>query len=148
MMVLKWLVANWDSVLLVIMVIAFIIYLIKTGQTKILKQIAVKLVTEAEGEFGSGTGIIKLSDVVAKLYTHLPSVIRILFTEKQLVDIAEAVLQEAKKKWTDNKNIAEYIENKQQTIQAMAILEVGETLTGTVPEEKEPPDAAEEEKTE
>lgn len=143
MMVLKWLVANWDSVLLVIMVIALIIYLIKTGQTKILKQIAVKLVTEAEGEFGSGTGIIKLSDVVAKLYTHLPSVVRILFTEKQLVDIAEAVLQEAKKKWTDNKNIAEYIENKQQTVQAMAILEVGEALTGTVPEEVQPPDAEE-----
>lgn len=129
MQILKWLLVNWDSVLLVALVVALIIYLIKTGQTKILKQIAVKLVTDAEGECGAGTGIIKLSDVVAKLYTHLPSVIRILFTEKQLVNIAEAVLEEAKKKWETNGNLTTYIENKQQaTVQALTILEAGEAV--------------------
>lgn len=129
MQILKWLLVNWDSVLLVALVVALIIYLIKTGQTKILKQIAVKLVTDAEGECGAGTGIIKLSDVVAKLYTHLPSVIRILFTEKQLVNIAEAVLKEAKKKWETNGNLTTYIENKQQaTVQALTILEAGEAV--------------------
>ena len=129
MQILKWLLVNWDSVLLVALVVALIIYLIKTGQTKILKQIAVKLVTDAEGECGVGTGIIKLSDVVAKLYTHLPSVIRILFTEKQLVNIAEAVLKEAKKKWETNGNLTTYIENKQQaTVQALTILEAGEAV--------------------
>lgn len=87
------------------------------------------MVTDAEGECGAGTGIIKLSDVVAKLYTHLPSVIRILFTEKQLVDIAEAVLVEAKKKWETNGNLTTYIENKQQaTVQALTILEAGEAV--------------------
>lgn len=129
MQILKWLLVNWDSVLLIALVVALIIYLIKTGQTKILKQIAVKFVTDAEGECGAGTGIIKLSDVVAKLYTHLPSVIRILFTEKQLVNIAEAVLKEAKKKWETNGNLTTYIENKQQaTVQALTILEAGEAV--------------------
>ena len=129
MQILKWLLVNWDSVLLVALVVALIIYLIKTGQTKILKQIAVKLVTDAEGECGAGTGIIKLSDVVAKLYTHLPSVIRILFTEKQLVNIAEAVLKEAKKKWETNGNLTTYIENKQQaTVQELTILEAGKAV--------------------
>ena len=61
MQILKWLLVNWDSVLLIAMVVALIIYLIKTGQTKILKQIAIKFVTDAEGECGAGTGIIKLS---------------------------------------------------------------------------------------
>ena len=84
MQILKWLLVNWDSVLLIAMVVALIIYLIKTGQTKILKQIAIKFVTDAEGECGAGTGIIKLSEVVAKMYAYLPSVVRILFTEKQL----------------------------------------------------------------
>jgi hypothetical protein len=120
MQILKWLLLNWDSVVLVGVVVAIIIYLIKTGQTKILKQIAVKLVTDAEGECGTGTGVIKLSDVVAKLYGYLPSVARVLFTEKQLVNIAESVLEEAKKKWETNKNIATYIENKQQATQATA----------------------------
>ena len=40
MQILKWLLVNWDSVLLIAMVAALIIYLIKTGQTKILKQIS------------------------------------------------------------------------------------------------------------
>lgn len=42
MQILKWLLVNWDSVLLIAMVVALIIYLIKTGQTKILKQIKSK----------------------------------------------------------------------------------------------------------
>lgn len=120
MQILKWLLANWDSVLLVVMVAVLIVYLVKTGQIKILKQIAIKLVTDAEGECGAGTGIIKLSEVVAKLYAHLPNVVRILFTEKQLIQIAESVLAEAKKKWETNGNIATYIENKQQTAQTDA----------------------------
>lgn len=119
MQILKWLLLNWDSVLLVGAVIAIIIYLIKTGQIKILKQIAVKFVTDAEGECGAGTGIIKLSEVVAKMYGYLPNVVRVLFTEKQLVKIAESVLAEAKKKWEANENLATYIENKQQTTPAV-----------------------------
>ena len=119
MQILKWLLVNWDSVLLVAFIAVLVIYVIKTGKTKILKQIAVKFVTDAEGECGAGTGIIKLSDVVAKLYSHLPSVVRILFTEKQLVSIAESVLEEAKKKWKTNENLTTYIENKQQTTPAV-----------------------------
>lgn len=119
MQILKWLLLNWDSVLLIGVVIAIIVYLIKTGQTKILKQIAVKFVTDAEGECGAGTGIIKLSEVVAKMYGYLPNVVRVLFTEKQLVKIAESVLAEAKKKWEANENLTTYIENKQQTTSAV-----------------------------
>ena len=118
MQILKWLLMNWDSVLLIVIVIALIIYLIKTRQTKILKQIAIKFVTDAEGECGAGTGVIKLSEVVAKLYAYLPSV----FTEKQLVQIAESVLEEAKKKWETNENLTTYIENKQQTTPAVVTL--------------------------
>ena len=115
MELLKWLILNWDSVVLVALVLTILIYLIKTGQTKILKRIAIKLVTDAEGECGSGTGIIKLSEVVGKLYDKLPGIIRILFTEKQLVQITESVLEEAKKKWQANKNVSTYIENKKIT---------------------------------
>ena len=128
MQILKWLLVNWDSVLLIALVVALIIYLIKNGQTKILKQIAVKFVTDAEGECGAGTGVIKLSEVVAKLYDYLPSVVRVLFTEKQLVKIAESVLEQAKKKWEANGNLATYIENKQQTTLPPTILEAGEAV--------------------
>jgi hypothetical protein len=49
-------------------------------------------------------------------------VVRILFTEKQLVQIAESVLEEAKKKWETNENLTTYIENKQQTTPAVVTL--------------------------
>lgn len=119
MQILKWLLVNWDSVLLVGVVIAIIVYLIKTGQTKILKQLAIKFVTDAEGECGDGTGVIKLSEVVAKLYSYLPSIIRVLFTEKQLIQIAESVLEEVKKKWEVNNNLTTYIENKKEETAAV-----------------------------
>ena len=56
------------------------------------------------------------------MYAYLPSVVRILFTEKQLVQIAESVLAEAKKKWEANENLTTYIENKQQTTTAVVTL--------------------------
>ena len=56
------------------------------------------------------------------MYAYLPSVVRILFTEKQLVQIAESVLAEAKKKWEANENLTTYIENKQQTTPAVVPL--------------------------
>lgn len=112
MQILKLLLLNWDSVLVVLIIIGIVIYIIRTGQTKILKQLAIKFVIDAEGECGGGTGVIKLSEVVGKLYSHLPSVVRLLFTEKQLIKIVESVLAEAKKKWEINKNITAYIESK------------------------------------
>ena len=41
MQILKWLLVNWDSVLLIAMVVALIIYFIMTGQTFILKLFAI-----------------------------------------------------------------------------------------------------------
>ncbi len=128
MQILKWLLVNWDSVLLIVLVLSLITYLVKNGQTKILKQIAVKFVADAEGECGAGTGIIKLSDVVAKLYSYLPNVVRVFFTERQLVKIAESVLAEAKKKWETDEKLGAYIEDKQQTTLPLTIFESSEAV--------------------
>ena len=129
MQILRWILFNWDSILLIVFVVGLIIFLIKTGQTKVLKQIAVKFVTDAEGECGAGTGIIKLSEVVAKLYNCLPGIVKLLFTEKQLIKIAEKVLEEAKKKWKSNEQLTTYIENKQLTLQtAVEFLGVDEVM--------------------
>lgn len=70
MQILKWLLVNWDSVLLIAMVVALIIYLIKTGQTKILKQIAIKFVTDAEGECGPAQGLLSCRKWLRKC-THI-----------------------------------------------------------------------------
>lgn len=113
MTVLHFLLKYWDSVVLVAVVIGFILYLIKTGQTKILKKIAVRLVTEAEGELGNGTGIFKQAAVIEWLYDKIPAVLKIFFTQKDLERLVDTVVEEVKKKWECNENIQEYIESKQ-----------------------------------
>lgn len=113
MTVLHFLLKYWDSVVLVAVVIGIILYLIKTGQTKILKKIAVRLVTEAEGELGNGTGIFKQAAVIEWLYDKIPAVLKIFFTQKDLEKLVDTVVEEVKKKWECNENIQEYIESKQ-----------------------------------
>ena len=114
MEILRFLIENWGNIVVVAFVIVMVLYTIKTGQTKILLEIAYKFVTDAEGEAGGGTGSIKRSAVVKWLYEQLPSTIKTLFTEKDLVNIVEKALKKAKADWEKNRAAAAYIENKQK----------------------------------
>lgn len=113
MAVLHFLLKYWDSIVLVVVVVGIILYLIKTGQTKILKKIAIRLVTEAEGELGNGTGIFKQAAAIEWLYDKIPAVLKFFFTQKDLEKLVDTVVEEVKKKWESNANIQEYIESKQ-----------------------------------
>lgn len=79
----------WDSILIVILFILFILYLIKKGATKQVNEILFYLATKAESTFGGGTGEIKYAAVVSWLYEKLPTIIKILFTEKQIDRLIE-----------------------------------------------------------
>lgn len=109
MEILQFLLRNWDSVALVIAILFIIIYLIKTGQTKILKKIAIQFVTEAEKELGDGTGIFKQAAVIEWLYNSMPTIVKVLFTKKDLEKLVDAVVEEVKLKWAENNSIQEYI---------------------------------------
>lgn len=111
---------------LVITVICILAYLIKTGQTKILKKIAIRLVTEAEGELGDGTGIFKQAAVIEWLYDKIPAVLKILFTKKDLENLVDTVVEEVKRKWAENKDIQTYIEGKQ--LMKLTMLNVAEEV--------------------
>lgn len=110
MEIVKLLIVNWDSVLVVLLAMCFVLWCIKKGQTKILKEIAYKLVTEAEKEWGSGTGELKKAAVIEWLYEKMPAILRVIFTKKDIENIIESVLKTAKEKWLSNKNIRRYIE--------------------------------------
>ena len=114
MEILRFLIENWGNIVVVAFVIVMVLYTIKTGQTKILLEIAYKFVADAEGEAGGGTGSIKRSAVVKWLYEQLPPIIKTLFTEKDLVNIVEKALKKAKADWEKNRAAAAYIENKQK----------------------------------
>lgn len=111
MKIFQFLLANWDSVLVVLAFLALIIVLIKRGETKVLNKVLFGLVTQAERQFGSGTGKLKLAVVSDWIYQRIPAVLKLLFSECDLERMIESVLEEAKKAWGNNVNLKEYIES-------------------------------------
>ena len=110
MNVLTFLAKNWDSVLVVVAFLALVVVLIKRGETKILKQILFNLVTQAEKQFGSGTGSLKYAAVADWIYQRIPAVLKLLFTSSEIEKMIEAALEEAKKAWGANENLKGYID--------------------------------------
>lgn len=110
MNVLTFLAKNWDSVLVIVAFLAAVVVLIKRGETKILKQILFNLVTQAEKQFGSGTGSLKYAAVADWIYQRIPAVLKLLFTSSDIEKMIEAALEEAKKAWGANENLKGYID--------------------------------------
>lgn len=110
MNILTFLAKNWDSVLVVVAFLAVVVVLIKRGETKILKQILFNLVTQAEKQFGSGTGSLKYAAVADWIYQRIPAVLKLLFTSSDIEKMIEAALEEAKKAWGANENLKGYID--------------------------------------
>lgn len=110
MSIIQFMAANWDSVLVVLAFLVLVVVLIKHGQTKILKKILFNLVTQAEKQFGGGTGSMKFAAVADWIYQRIPAVMKLLLTEQDIADMIEAVLEEAKKAWGANDNLKGYIE--------------------------------------
>ena len=110
MNVLTFLAKNWDSVLVVVAFLVLVVALIKRGETKILKQILFNLVTQAEKQFGSGTGSLKYAAVADWIYQRIPAVLKLLFTSSDIEKMIEAALEEAKKAWGANENLKGYID--------------------------------------
>ena len=102
MNIIQFLVANWDSVLVVLAFLVLVAVLIKRGETKILKQILFNLV--------SGTGSLKYAAVADWIYQRIPAILKLLFTSKDIETMIESVLEEAKKAWGTNENLQGYIE--------------------------------------
>lgn len=102
MSILNFLMANWDSVAVVVIVIAAVVFLIIKKQWSLLDRMLFALVTWAEREYGSGTGNLKLAAVIEKVYPHIPAVIRLFISTATLEAMIEKALAEAKKRWDQN----------------------------------------------
>ena len=73
-------------------------------------QILFNLVTQAEKQFGSGTGSLKYAAVADWIYQRIPAVLKLLFTSNDIEKMIEDVLEEAKKAWGANENLKGYID--------------------------------------
>lgn len=104
-------VANWDIILFAIVFIAVLVYLWVRGGKSVVFKMLYAMVTEAEKEYGNGTGALKLASVIDKIYLKLPMVVRLFVTADTLQKWVETVLEEAKKTWEQNNDIQKYIKS-------------------------------------
>jgi hypothetical protein len=82
--------------LVVVLFIVICIVLVKKGSAKYVKQMLFYLVTQAEAEFGSGTGDLKYAAVTTWLYEKLPAILKFFFTAKQIDAMIEAAVDQMK----------------------------------------------------
>ena len=70
-----------------------------------LVPIALVLVTEAEIQFGGGTGPLKRSYVIDELYKRIPDEYKKYITEDNLDSIINKALEEAERLWANNPRV-------------------------------------------
>ena len=131
MKVLLFIADHWQDILVVLMLIASIItgvskWTAKYGPifgkmtlaekmayiTRLLTNlvpIALTLVTDAEIEFGGGTGVLKRSYVIDELYKRIPDEYKKYITEDNLDTIIKNALIEAEKLWDQNPNVSRIV---------------------------------------
>lgn len=115
MIILNFLLLNWDSVLLVIALGTVLIVLYVRGEKKIFSYILYTLVTEAERQYGSGTGELKKAAVISWLCDKLPAILKIIITETRLTKWIEDALTYAKKTWAEYAAIGDYVNAQEDT---------------------------------
>jgi hypothetical protein len=95
----EFIATHWASILVVLIFIAVIVLFALRGKKQIIYKMLYALVTEAEKQYGSGTGSIKFAEVMTKIYSMLPTVIKIFITYDTLTKWIEEALTEAKNRW-------------------------------------------------
>ncbi len=123
MNILNFLLANWDSVIVVIVFIALLVFLILKGKKSVVYKILYNLVTEAERQYGGGTGTLKQSAVINWIYERLPAIVKIFITVGTLERWVDEVVEQAKVEWEKNASIKDYIESGQTITLAAGIIE-------------------------
>ncbi len=113
--VIKFLILNWDSVLVVVGVAAGVIVLIRRGELSLLENLLFTLVIRAEREFGSGTGELKRAAVLDWVYERLPKILTLIISRSTIERLLESALEYAKKKWGANALLRDYISGNPPT---------------------------------
>ena len=110
---IEFMAAHWDSILLILCTCLILGVLYFRGQKKIVYKILYALVTEAEKQFGGGTGELKQAYVIKQVYNALPGILKTFISAERIGTWVDDVLLMAKEKWKNNGYITDYIGDKQ-----------------------------------
>jgi hypothetical protein len=96
---------HWASILVVVAFIVVAVILSARGKKQIVYKMLYTLVSEAEERYGSGEGAAKFAEVMTRIYTMLPAIIRIFITYETLEKWIEDALVKAKADWAKKAGI-------------------------------------------
>ena len=100
----------WSSIFLVIVFVLGLLWFYKNGKKDFVKKVVYSLVVQAEKALGSGTGELKYAMVVESMYQVLPTVLRLLITQKELDTLIEDGVQKLKEFLSKDKDLLGYDE--------------------------------------
>ena len=89
MNVLHFILSYWDSILLLLAIIAGVIFALRHGMKKQAFAILKYLVTQAETEYGGGAGTLKKQAVTAWIYEKMPPIFRFFLSEATISNLIE-----------------------------------------------------------
>lgn len=93
---LEFIKSNMYDISVVLVFIVGCVLLIKKGYEGKVEQMLFYLVCKAEEIYGSGTGDLKYSAVVTWIYDRLPTIVKILFSTRQIDKYIEAAVLQMK----------------------------------------------------
>lgn len=104
---LDFITTHWLSIVVVLAFIALVVFLAVRGKKDIIYKMLYALVTEAEKQYGAGTGSVKFAEVMTRVYGMLPAVVKVFITYSTLSKWIEDALEKAKKDWAEKGGIVE-----------------------------------------
>ena len=90
------------TIIIIALFVALVAALIAKRRWDLLTPVLFGLVTDAEREYGGGTGTLKLAKVIEWVLPYIPALVRPFVTEKKLADMIGFALDKAKIRWSSN----------------------------------------------
>lgn len=104
----QFLLDHITDIIVIVVIIAGLIILYKKNRKDLVKKIILSLVVQAEKHLGSGTGELKYAYVIEKFYKYLPSVVRLLYSKKEIDTMIEEAVSKLKEMLSDGVNLSSY----------------------------------------
>lgn len=111
---MEWIVNNWGLLLILVMVVAGLIYLIRNDKEKAKKWLLLACL-EAEKEFGSKTGVIKLRYVYNMFLARFPVLSKFMSFE-QFSNMVDTALEEMKHLINTNMAVFNIVNNTAENL--------------------------------
>lgn len=97
------------TLLAVLFIACLLIRYIRQNGIAFAQSMLLSMVTQAEKDFGSGTGVLKKSSVITAIYAQLPSLFKLFIPEQTVSFLIEDALLDAKEHWASNDRLNELV---------------------------------------